>query len=139
MPGCVLRVAGSSAAVRAFASRTSLPVIKVFIKGQPVVPGSAQVARRSGININVSSASGYQLSSQVRDAQRFIRRHLRELRHLTRVFKRGTPVLDFGLLQSEAASLVLASYSFPASLIELAGSVGLGVMLSVYPSSDAAG
>jgi hypothetical protein len=136
MPGCVLRVSGSAAAVKAFTARTSLPVVRVFIKGQPLHSGAALV-HKSGFNVNVSSAPGTDLARQVRDAQRFITRHARELRRMEAAFKRATPTLDFGVSVEETPEQYTHSYQLPPSFLKLAGQFGFRVQLSLYPTAAA--
>jgi hypothetical protein len=135
MPGCVLRVPGSTAAVKAFTARTSLPVAHVFIKGEPVLPGIAKRSRASGFNVTVSLAPGTDLARQVRDAQRFMTRHACELRRMKAAFKRATPVLDFGLFVEDTPEKYIHSYQLPPSFLKLAGQLGFHVQLSLYPTA----
>ena len=137
MPGCILRVTGSTVGVRAFTARTSLPVIRVFIKGEPRSPGARERTRASGFNVTVSSAPGTDLVRQFRDAQRFMTRHARELRRLTSSFKRATPVLDFGVSLEDNPNQYVRSYQLPPAFLKLVGTFGLRVQLSVYPTSEA--
>jgi hypothetical protein len=135
--GCVLRVPGSTIAVKSFTARTSLPVLRVFIKGELRRPGAPERVRASGFNVDVSSAPLTDLARQVRDAQRFMTRHARELRRLKAAFKRATPVLDFGLSVEDTPETYVRSYELPPTFLKLAGTFGFRVQLSLYPTAAA--
>jgi len=134
---CVLRVAGSKAAVRSFTARTSLPVCRVFIAGEPLLAGGSKLTRVTGFNVDVSSAPGTDLPEQVRDAIRFFKRHARELRRMRTAFRRGSPELDFTVSVSEPSSTFTHSYRLPPALTELASAYGFTVRLSLYPTAAA--
>ena len=136
MPGCVLRVDATTKAVEAFLASSKLSPSVVFIKGRPRVPGGKRLSTASGFNIVVSKASGASLSSQARDAVRFINRHgaeLDRLRHL-RGFRGAT--LDFGLWDASSESRPWPSYRLSAPLIEAAGRHSLEIHLSFYGSPE---
>jgi hypothetical protein len=135
--GCVLRVPGSTIAVKSFTARTSLPVLRVFIKGELRRPGAPERIRASGFNVDVSSAPLTDLARQVWDAQRFMTRHARELRRLKAAFKRATPVLDFGLSVEDTPEIYVRSYELPPTFLKLAGTFGFRVQLTLYPTAAA--
>lgn len=134
---CVLRVAGSKAAVRSFTARTSLPVYRVFFTGEPLLPGKPKLARTTGFNVSVSSAPGSDVPAQVRDAIRFCKKHAAELRRMRAAFKRGSAELDFSVWATEPSSTFTHSYRLPPSLMELAARYGFTVRLSIYPTEAA--
>ena len=134
---CVLRVAGSKAAVRSFTARTSLPVCRVFIAGEPLLPGSAKLTRVTGFNVSVSTAPGTDLPAQVRDALRFFKRHVRELRRMRAAFKRGSPELDFSIWVLAPPETLTHSYWLPPQLLKLAAEFGFTIRLSLYPTEAA--
>jgi hypothetical protein len=135
---CVLRIAGSRAAVRSFTARTSLPVCRVFIAGEPLLSGSPKLTRVTGFNVSVSLAPGTDLPAQVRDALRFFKKHAGELRRLRAAFKRGSPELDFGIWVMAPPETYTHSYWLPPRLLKLAAECGFTIRLSLYPT-DAAG
>jgi hypothetical protein len=134
MPGCILRVSGSTKIVRAFTARTSLPVCAVFIHGEPVSSGTKRLVKGSGFNVTVGRAKG-SLAAQVRSAMRFFNNHAIELRRMEAAFKRGSPVLDFGLSVFE--NQFVHSYRLPPAFLKLAGQHGFHVRISLYPTAAA--
>jgi hypothetical protein len=131
--GCVLRVSGSKSAVRAFTTRTALPVCKVFIAGEPLWPGARRLTNINAFNVAVSAAPGTDLAAQVRDALRFLKKHARELRRMKAAFRHGRPELDFAIWVKTPAEICMHSYQLPPSLLKLAGDHGFTVRLSLYP------
>lgn len=134
--GCVLRIAGSKSAVRAFTARTSLPVCRVFIKGEPMFPGMKRLTRITGFNIDVSSASGTDHKAQVRDALRFFKRHALELRRLRAAFPRAKPELDFSIWVTAPPETFTHSYWLPPPLLTLAAQCGVTIRFSFYPTQE---
>jgi hypothetical protein len=135
---CVLRVAGSKSAVRKFAARTSLPVCRVFIAGEPIWPGSNRLTRVTGLNISVSDAPGSDLPAQVKETLVFFRKHARELRRISAAFPRSSPELDFSIWVTAPPETYTHSYRLPPQLLKLAGAYGFTARLSLYPTDIAA-
>ncbi|MGA7990946.1 MAG: hypothetical protein WCC53_05890 [Thermoanaerobaculia bacterium] len=107
---------------------------KVFVAGEPLWPGATRLTRINAFNIAVSSAPGTDLSAQVRDALRFIKKHARELRRLKATFPHGKPELDFAIWVKTPAETYTQSYQLPPALLKLAGDHGFAVRLSLYPT-----
>ena len=134
--GCVLRVSGSKTAVRSFTARTSLPVCRVFIKGEPLFPGRERLTRITGFNVTVSDASGSDHDAQVRDALRFFKKHAAELRRFKAAFGHGKPELDFSIWVTAPPETFTHSYWLPPSLLKLAAQSGFTIRLSFYPTQE---
>lgn len=140
---CVLRAAGADFEPAAFLEGSSLEPTKVYKKGQPRLPRSAPDGPKhdtSGITVAVSDAAWSDLPAQVADAERFLETHQTEIERLARAPGIAELALDFPIeLRIDGASVVAQFDRFPASLVGLAGQLGLALELSIYPSSDGAG
>ena len=133
---CILRVSGRDFAARAYARRTSLPVVKTYMRGEPRLPraqSDGKTNKTSGISIDVSGADFTNIKRQIRDALAFLARHraaLRRLRHVTGVEQL---TLDFGIADREVAAQF--DY-FPPELLLAAGQLGIGIEISRYHLSN---
>ncbi len=129
---CILRVSGRQFASRSYAQRTTLPVVKVYVRGEPRLPRSRPNGKNhttSGVNIEVSGADFTNFKRQVRDAVSFLTRHRPALRRLARIAGVEELTLDFGLADRDVAAQF--DY-FPPELITAAGSLGIGIEIARY-------
>jgi hypothetical protein len=67
---------------------------------------------------------------QARDAARFVRLHLRELRSLSR-FKLFA-VIDFGVYDTRTKNTLALSWRLPAKLLRLLADAGVDAEISLY-------
>jgi hypothetical protein len=133
---CVLRVTGKHLDVEAILENSGLTPHKVFRAGEPRMASKPDGKRSefSGCNVDVSSASWDSSRGQVDDAIAFLKEH-RELLSKWR----STPGvedmrLDFPLdLRIDRTTIVAQFDYFPPALISLAGALGLGLEVSIYP------
>jgi hypothetical protein len=129
---CILSVSGKQFASRAYAQRTSLPVVSAYVRGEPRLPRTKPNGKKhttSGVNIEVSAADFTNLRRQIRDAVSFLSRHRVALRHLARIDGVEELTLDFGV----ADRAVAAQFDhFPPELVAAAGSLGMGIEVSRY-------
>jgi len=128
MPGCVLHVNGHDFLVDEFLAGSSLRPYSVSHKGEVGLRG---VYSASGFKVDVSNVSG-DLAGQVVDAIAFLRSHQGELARLAAYPGVDDRRLDFGYDRRDVA--VQCDY-LPAELLALAGSLGIGIELSLYPPS----
>ncbi|MDJ0865674.1 MAG: hypothetical protein QNK03_06175 [Myxococcota bacterium] len=137
---CVLRATGAEFDPDAFLEGSRLQPRKVFRRGDPRLPNSQPDGPRhqtSGIHIDVSEAQWSDLPGQVADAERFLSANRDEVERLA-----GAPgvtdlVLDFPIeLRIDGEGVAAQFDRFPASLVRLAGALGLALELSTYPRSD---
>ena len=130
---CVLRAGGKEFDVDEFIKGTTLLPCAVFRKGELI--GSKNLkCSVSGLNIEISSASFDNFDKQIKDAVKFLKENKREITKLIKAEGLdGTPELDFAVNRSDAFTL---SYCFPADLVALVGSMGLGIRISQYPIKD---
>ncbi len=129
MPGCVLHISGEHFDVDAFLSQSSLQPYRVHHRGEP--SRRREVFSDSGLSLDISEADG-QLSEEVSDAVRFLAEHESELRRL-QSFPGVTDLrLDFGYYARDVA----AQFDYlPPELLARAGSLGIGIELSLYHTS----
>ena len=134
---CVLRAFGSRFAANRFAARTSLPIVTVYKRGEPRLRSKPRGARHqySGITAVVSDASWSDLQAQARDAVRFLVKHNREIRRLSRLPGVDELVLDFPIDLRIGARSVAQFDRLPATLVWNAGRLGLALELSIYGPS----
>ena len=128
---CVLRVSGKQFASRAYAQRTSLPVIVAYVRGEPRLPSkpAGRKSVTSGVNIEVSRADTSNVKKQVRDAIAFLTQHHRVLSRLRRVAGVEEMTLDFAIADRDVPGQF--DY-FPPELIAAAGRLGIGIEVSRY-------
>lgn len=100
----------------------------MFWKGKKRSEHSRSASKINGFNVNVSDASGLNLSKQVKDAIRTIRRDVTEFRRLRRLKLRA--VLDFAV--EVEGSDGPAFFRFPSELLQLLAGYGLSLEVSYY-------
>ena len=125
--GAVLRVSGSKAGVREFLLRTKWTPLSVFWKGEKRSQHSRSASKINGFNVSISDAEGLDLSKQVRDVVRILRRDSAEFR-LKRLGLHA--VIDFGV-ESKSRDAP-AFFRFPAKLLLLLAGHGLSLEVSYY-------
>jgi hypothetical protein len=131
---CVLRAFGVEFDVDGFLRDSSLAPCAIHKRGTPRLPG--RVHKSSGINIVVSDASWSDLPSQIADAEQFLGKHSREVERLMRFRGVEGAVLDFPI-NLRIGDRVAAQFDrFPASLVRVAGRLGLALELSIYPAKS---
>ena len=133
---CVLRVSGKKFASSEFAERTDLPVITVYVRGEPRLPRTrpnGEKHQTSGVNIEVSRADFSNLRLQIRHAHAFLRRYKRQLARLWRTPGVEDMTLDFGVGERD----VPAQFDyFPPDLLTAAGRLKIGIEISRYSIGD---
>lgn len=81
------------------------------------------------VNVTVSECDFGDLRGQILDAIRFLNQHSTSLQK----FRDASPSLDFGIWRRDVA---VQTDSFPAELLALAGGLGIGIDLSLYPKTE---
>ena len=131
---CIIRAAGTNFDVDSFIAKSPLVVDSFWRKCERrFICGESSDATNSssGIRIAVSQADFSELSLQIEDVIVFLRQNLEAIKTL--VFFPGVEgvVLDFG---AEVFPPGWASFTFHPELLLLAGSAGVALCLSVYPT-----
>jgi hypothetical protein len=137
---CVLRAGGKAFDVDAFMKRSSLPVSRSFRRSEIRAPqrkGGRQKNKDSGLTAGVSNASWSKLAAQVHDAEQFLVTYRKELARLARCPGLEYLILDFPIYlrignKSRGSIIAVQSDRFPASLVRIAGKLGIGLELSIY-------
>jgi hypothetical protein len=132
MPGCVLHASGEQFAVDAFLTDSSLTPYVVRHRGD-AIRSVARPGRRyeeSSLSLDASSADG-DLETECADVLQFLRTHASELARLAQ-FPGVTDIrLDFAYYRRK--TFLQCDY-LPPELLFLAGSLRIGIELSLYPA-----
>jgi hypothetical protein len=130
---CVLRVSGKDLDPT---SVVGLEPCTVYRLGEPRWRSRPDGPRwdTSGFNVAVSEAPWSDLRKQISDACAFLDRHAEEIRTLRAGGAVEDMSLDFPVHQRIGVSTLTQFEFFPAELVQKAGSLGLGLELSIYPS-----
>jgi hypothetical protein len=133
---CVLRVTGRKFDPAKHLASSTLTPYSVFRAGEPKLGAqtNGQKHEVSGFNVEVSRASWTNLAVQAADAVAFLQKHRRSLTRLRRIREVEDIWLDFPLDLRIDRKTVFAQFDyFPPKLISLAGGVGCGLGISIYP------
>ena len=132
----VVRAYGKNFDVDAFLAHCTLPVCAVKRLGAPVHPASEPDGRRyteSGVHVLAGEGDFSDLPLQVEQAIAFLRKNESELRRLSTFSGVEIATLDFGI---ERRDVIFQFDRLPAELLQLAGSLGLDIEVSQYPTAD---
>ena len=135
MFGCYFRATGDDFDVDLFGSTSSLIPDDVFHRGERIddkgnVTGKPH--QTSGFNIVIGKVFG-KLKPQIDDAQKFLEQNQGELLRLVKFPNVTDSRLVFAYCPGTTANV--CEY-FPPKLISMAGSLGVGIELSVYPGDN---
>jgi len=132
--GCYFTASGRTFDVDSFLKRTTLDVGTVFYRGQPLKVPKGKLRQVNGFSVTVNRTKVFgDLEPQIPKALKFLRHHHAELRRLSRFPGVSGLRLVFPCCRPEGTYGV---ERFPAELLELAGSRGIGIELSFYPGWD---
>jgi hypothetical protein len=138
---CVLRAVGTTFDPDAFLSTSSLPRAEAYRAGEPRLPRTQPHGpryQRSGLTIGVSEAEWDDLPSQVLDALNFLRAHREEVSQLVAFPGVEAVKLDFPCPVRADGVSVLAQFEYlPPALLAEAGTLGVGIELSLYRLGEA--
>jgi len=134
---CVLRVSGKHFDVDGLLASSGLTPCKVFRAGEPLASSRPDGGRHeeSGFTVEVSRGSWSSLAGQASDAVAFLQRHGDALTVLRAAPGVEDVRLDFPIDLRIDRDTVMAQFDyFPPELVSLAGALGLGLELSIYPA-----
>lgn len=129
----MLRAAGDNFDVEMYLGGCTLPDVSSYKRGDRKFPKSQPSGPRlqqSGIHAVASAADFDDFSQQVADSIKFLITYADEVRRLRNFPGVEGVTLDFGISRRD---VVVQFVHFPAELVRLAGSLDLGLELSVYP------
>ncbi len=133
---CVLRVSGKHFDPVKFLGSSTLKPYSVFHAGEPrfASQSNGEIHAVSGFKVDVSRHSRDNLSGQVVDAIAFLVKHEQTLLKLRAIAEVDDILLDFPVnLQIDRQNILTQYEYFPPKLIALAGAVGCGLEISIYP------
>jgi hypothetical protein len=133
---CVLCVTGTQFDVDLYVARSGLTALKVFRAGEPrsALRPEGKRVEVSGFTVNVSRHPFDDLPGQVTDAIAFLNEHGKALATLRSAPGVEDMRLDFPVdLRIDRRKIMAQFDSFPPDLVSLAGAIGLGLELSIYP------
>jgi len=131
---CIFRAAGTNFDVDGFIAKSPLVADSLWRKGEKRFPrskSSEEINGSSGIRVVASEADFSELFQQIEDVIVFLRQNQEPIKALASFPGVEGTVLDFGV---EIYPPGWASFTFPPELLFLAGSVGVSLCLSVYPT-----
>jgi hypothetical protein len=134
---CTIAVLGSNLDIDEFLSRSKLKVTAKTYKGQPrfrTKPDGEKIPY-SFIATSTSNAGFDNLPKQITDTIRYLKRNREKLRHISTTKGVQYATLDFGIdLRIDRKKVLTQSEYFPSALVKLAGELGLGIEVSIYPT-----
>ena len=131
----MLRVLGDAFDPDEFLATARLPVCSKFRKGEQA-SSRGRLYETSGFNC-VASRDTEELHEQVPDAIAFLTTHADDLRTLADINGIESKFLDFGYAcRLGSNGVALQGDYLPPELLRLAGSLGIGIALSLYPASS---
>ena len=131
--GAYFRAIGDEFDVDAFLAGSVLDPDQVFHRGEPGSIIRSKPCEATGFAIQISRGFG-RLQDHIEEVLSFLREHELELGRLSRYEGVTELSLDFGYERCPEA--VIQCDYLPAELVALAGSLGVGIELSLYPASD---
>ena len=130
---CVLRVTSKAASFSGFLKNSQLPVYLSYEKGDLRDLGKRRPYEDYGFYCDVSEREWTDLLGQIGDAIVFLRKHEDELRRLITMHVIDDIRFDFPYSCQLDERMFLQSNYLPPEFLRLAGSLGIGVELSLYP------
>lgn len=133
---CVLRVTGRNFDPEGLHPPFGARVCNVFRKGEPRSASRPDGKRHqvSGFTVVVSSSSPSNLDEQVSEAIAFLKEYQAALARLRSTAGVEDMRLDFPVDLRIDRETVMAQFDyFPPELVSLAGALGLGLEISIYP------
>jgi hypothetical protein len=133
---CVLRVSGKQFDPARDLASSQLKPYSVFRAGEPRFASQpkGKIHDESGFKVDVSRSPWDNLAGQVADAIAFLKKHKRTLAKLRSMPEVADIRLDFPLdLRIDRKKVFTQFDYFPPALVSLAGALGCGLEMSIYP------
>ena len=133
---CVLRVSGKQFDPARYLASSRLKPYSVFRAGEPRFASQpkGKIHDESGFKVDVSRSPWDNLAGQVADAIAFLKKHERTLAKLRSMPEVEDIRLDFPLdLRIDRKKVFTQFDYFPPALVSLAGALGCGLEMSIYP------
>ncbi len=133
---CVLRVAGTQFDADKYLALSGLEATTVFHRGEPrsAAKPSGKLNGHSGFTVDVSDASRDGIGGQITDAIAFLKENGNAVRMLRAAPGVEDVFLDFPVdLRIDGVNVIVQSDYLSPELVSLAGALGLGIEISIYP------
>ena len=133
---CILTIRGKNLDVEDFIQKSGLEPYKKFFKGEPRIRTKPAGKKHpfSGLSIQASDAEFNQLDKQIEDTIHFLRSNKEKLQYITSTKEVDFATLDFAIeIRIDMERVVYQFEHFPSELLKLAGSLGIGLDISLYP------
>ena len=127
--GAILRVGGSKKGMKAFLVRSGLAPHRVYLRGAPTSAGAKTVARHNYFLVVASNAPETDFPLQLKEASRFLKRHMRALKTLPRYKLHA--VIDFAVSDTRTTDSPMLSWRLPQSFIQLLHKTAIDAEISV--------
>ncbi len=130
----IFRISGKNFDAEACARSTTLPVVKVYKRGQLIYPSSMVLKKRyltSGVNMRLEGPDGLEgkLHTLVSRAHSAINKHHREIQRLRKFPGVQNACLDFGVLELNVAAQF---ESVPHEFLLQLGRLRIDLEISIY-------
>ena len=133
---CILTIRGKNLDIDALLSKSKLKPYRKSYKGQPRMKSKPEGEKLSfsSFSIEMSKAGFDNLKKQIADTVRYLKRNKDKLACIATTKEIQHACLDFGIdLRIDGKKILIQSDYFPSELLKLAGELGLGIELSLYP------
>lgn len=133
---CILTIRGEHLNIEDFIQTTGLKPYKKFFKGEPRIRTNPEGKKHpfSGLSIKVSDADFNQLDKQIEDTIQFLRSNKEKLQYISTTKEVDFATLDFAIeIRIDLERVVYQFEHFPSELLKLAGNLGIGLDISLYP------
>lgn len=121
---------------RKFLEETDMPVYRSFEKGEIPTTGRKRPYEEFGFSCEVSDREWTDLAGQIEDASQFLEKHRTSIFALRNTCEVDDLRLDFPYsLRLDEHVCVQCDY-LPPDFLKLAGEMGIGIAMSLYPPMD---
>ena len=127
--GAILRVGGSRKGLRSYLAGSNLKPHRVYLRGDPISVGSNILARSNYFLVRASNAPESDFPLQVREASRFLKCHMCELKALSR--HKLHAVIDFSVFDIRSKDSPMLSWRFPSAFIRLLDEAAIDAEISL--------
>lgn len=133
---CNLVVTGEDLDIDSLLSKAKLRGFSRHYKGEAMFKSKPQGKKltRSTAAMQTSKAGFEELEKQIKETIRYLSRHKEQLGLIKETKGVDFAFLDFGInLRIDKRKVLMQCEFFPNELLQIAGELGLGVNLSIYP------
>ncbi|MDE3143105.1 MAG: hypothetical protein KGL19_03050 [Bacteroidota bacterium] len=133
---CVLRILGENFDVVKFLKKSNLKASTIFLKEEPKFKTKPEgdKLKHSGLILVVSDADFDDLSLQIKDTIRFLKKNKKGLQLISKTKEIEYAIIDFGIdLKIDKKNKLIQNEFLSNELLKLSGELGFSIELSIYP------